>query len=58
MPTWGVDTAPAGGLRIFVDLSEHECQVAGVDQSAEPAPAEPAPAEPAPAEPAPSEQPA
>lgn len=40
-PTWGVEKAPDGGLRVFVDVSEHECQVAGVDPSAAPAPSEP-----------------
>lgn len=54
-PTWGVEKAPDGGLRVFVDVSEHECQVAGVDPSAEPAPSEPASSEPAPPAPETSE---
>lgn len=36
MPTFGVEHAPDGGLRVFVDVSEHECRVAGVDPNAQP----------------------
>lgn len=36
-PTFGVESAPDGGLRVFVDVSEHECRVAGVDPNAAPA---------------------
>lgn len=58
-PTWGTEAAPDGGLRIFVDLSEHEIQAAGVDSPAHPdiplpVPSELEASEPPPREPSPS----